>query len=222
MNFSLVIPAYNEELRISKTLTSYIDFFEIKKIEYEIIVVIDGTDNTEKIVKSFNNPKLVTLIFNKRLGKGGAVIEGFKVSKYDIIGFVDADSSITPYNYQKLFTYTKQYDCVIAVRTIRNRKLLSNGFNIIANILFDIGVSDTQCGAKIFSKSLLNKIIPIMRLNGFEFDVELLWLVKTHRYKIKTVDIEWQSINNSKFNFKYIPMMFFNIIKRKFLSCHHQ
>ena len=89
---SVVIPAYNEEKRIHRTLDSYAKFFSKKVKDFEIIVVLNNcNDNTLKIVKNFKNKKIKYLNFKEAIGKGGAILEGFKVAKGDLIGFVDAD-----------------------------------------------------------------------------------------------------------------------------------
>src|SRR3989344_661968 len=116
---SIVIPAYNEEKRITKTLDEYISYFNKKGINYEIIVVCDGcTDKTTDIVKKMGgkNKKIKLFECEKRLGKGGGVYYGFSMCNGDTIGFTDADNAVGPQEYEKLIKNLENTDCVIASR----------------------------------------------------------------------------------------------------------
>ena len=218
---SIIIPAYNEEFRIKKTLEDYIKAFP----KSEFIIVCDGTDRTAEIVKSFskNNIKIKVLVFNRRLGKGGAVYKGFDAAKGDTIGFTDSDESVKPSEYKKLLTYSKNYDCVIASRRVKGAKILNNRpwhivlasitFNKIVNILFNIDIKDTQCGAKVMKKEVYEKIKKEFVLNGFEFDVELLWRIKKAGFSIKEVPIKWAHDPHSKTMVTNHPNLLYQIIK---------
>src|SRR3989344_5442103 len=99
VKLSIVIPAYNEEKRIGRTLDNYLNFFSKKIRNFEIIVVLNGCkDNTFDIVKRFikKSNKIRYLIFKENIGKGGAIVEGFKTARGDLIGFVDADMATPP------------------------------------------------------------------------------------------------------------------------------
>src|SRR3989338_11050064 len=99
---SIVIPAYNEEKRISATVNSYKNYFKLILRNFEIIVVCDGcTDNTPNIVRkiALKNKKVRLLTFGYKLGKGGAIIRGFDASKGSIIGFTDADEAVSPTDF---------------------------------------------------------------------------------------------------------------------------
>src|SRR3989338_6373507 len=99
---SLIIPAYNEEKRIIPVINNFLNEFS----DIELIVVSNGSrDNTVNLVKSINNKKIKILDFKEKLGKGGAITEGFKAAKGDIIGFSDADQAVMPYDFKKLIRY---------------------------------------------------------------------------------------------------------------------
>ncbi len=219
---SIIIPAYNEEKRIAETLKDYIPY--AKKRSAEIIAVCDGTDATPKIVKRFRSVRLINVA--KKLGKGGGIFRGFKAAAGNILGFVDADNSITPDEFQKLVSeILSGYDCAVASRRIAGSKIIEHGnytkklgsiaINLIARRLFGIPVHDTQCGAKAFKKEAIDKILPKMRSTGFEFDVELLWRIKRAGYSIKEVPITWRAKENSKFSMLEAPKMLFNLIFRR-------
>src|SRR3989344_2149339 len=96
---SIIIPAYNEEKRISRTLEYYISFFSRNIKDFEIIVVLNGCkDHTLAIVKKFinKNKNVKYLDFKEAIGKGAAIVEGFKKARGDLVGFIDADMATLP------------------------------------------------------------------------------------------------------------------------------
>lgn len=219
---SIIVPAYNEERRIQNTLISYIDYFDC-----EIIVVCDGHDGTAEIVKNVSKkyPKIKLFEYISKLGKGGAIIEGFKKSSGDYIGFVDADESVLPDQFEILLNELENSDCAIGSRRIYGSQILrrqtlrreisSKIFNALSNGLFDLRIKDTQCGAKVFRRKVIDNVLPKLKSTGFEFDVELLWRIKKESFSIKEVPIIWRHTDKSSFSLKYAPAMFVNLIKRR-------
>jgi len=216
MRFSLVIPTYNEEKRVLPVLQNFTSFLNKKSRHHEIIVVNDGTDGTARIVRNFlkKNKGVILSNFKERLGKGGAIIEGFKKAKYPYVGYVDCDLSVKPEEFYELITALDIYSCVIGSRTIKAlvkkpwyRNILSRLFNLYVNLLFRLGIKDTQCGAKVFRKKIIDDILPEMKTRGFEFDAELLWRIKKEGYEIKEQPISFEHMPNSKFEIKKAPYM---------------
>ena len=223
---SIVIPAYNEELRIMKTLTEFYKYFT-KKYKTEIIVVCDGnTDRTQQIVEKFSKKhKAVKLLtFPNRLGKGGGILVGLKTARGNLIGYVDADSATLPEDYNHLIEALlgNDLDAAIASRYLPNskilikqpiyRKVLSRGWNLIVRIIFQIPFTDTQCGAKVFTSKALKSIIPKIKTSGFEFDVEILWRLHSAGFKVKEVPITWAHKEYSTFKILDITGMLFRLI----------
>ena len=102
---SLIIPAFNEEKRIEGTILSYLEYFSSEQNNFEIIVEMDGcTDGTEEVVRKLAKKyaNIIPIKFERRLGKGGGIVRGFQNAKGDIVGFVDADGSIKPEEFEKL------------------------------------------------------------------------------------------------------------------------
>lgn len=228
MKISIIIPAYNEEARITETVKAYAGFAREsrkKGRQIEMILVCDGcTDKTAKIAKRFKNVKV--LKFAGRLGKGGGVFAGFNSAHGDYLGFVDADNAITPQEYEKLISAVLSgSDCAIASRRIEGSRIVesrsfmqkfgSRALNSLARLLFGLDIHDTQCGAKIFKKEIVEKIHPAMRSSGFEFDIEMLWRIKKAGYSIKEVPITWRGKKDAKFSMLESPKMFFNLILRR-------
>lgn len=239
MKVSIIMPAYNEENRIGKTLDSYCSYFNklLKKersFNCDILVVINGTtDNTEGVVKEyknkFNNLNYLNL---KRGGKGFAITEGFKYSldkDYEVIGFVDADLATPPEEYLKLIKNIKNYDGVIADRYIKGseitprfsfrRVIVSRIFNLIVRLLFWLDYHDTQCGAKLFKRSTIEKIIKELTITQWAYDIDLLYSCKLHRFKIKSIPTKWREMEASTLNLgKASIQMLFAVMQLRVLK----
>jgi len=217
MKISLIIPAYNEEKRISSTLKEYGSFFKKKfKGDFEIIIIPNNcSDNTLEVVEEFSKNKKQIKVYNipYYVGKGGAVMKGFKLAKGDLIGFTDADNSTNPENFFKLYENILDAnkinaDGIIASRKIKGaiidppRNFGQNAssfiFNKIANLLFNLGFKDTQCGAKLFTKKTAEFLTRNYSEVGWGFDVDLLYLCKRKKLKIIEFPIKWKDAEGSK------------------------
>lgn len=230
ISVSIVIPAYNEEKRITNALTEHRAFMHRYYDDYEILVVCDGcTDRTPAIVRDFHEQDscIKLLEFPYKLGKGGGVLEGFKAARKKLVGFIDADDSIAPEDFDKLVrTVDGGADCAIASRHTQgakvfiqqplSRRIASRIFNLFVKIFFGLPFEDTQCGAKVVKKTVIDDVVPKMVSKGFEFDVELLWRIQKSGYVIREIPIAWRHTNDSTFGLKYAPQMFFNLLKVRF------
>lgn len=228
MEISIVIPAYNEERRIKQTLQKILKFFKKKNIEFEIIVVSDGSaDNTVKIVRSFKNKLIRIIDYKRNYGKGYCVRKGMLEAKGDIILFSDADLSTPIKEIDKFITYFDQgYDVVIGSRVLKDsdikirqpfyREWLGRIFNFVVQMIAIKGIKDTQCGFKAFTHSAAKKIFNLQKLNGFSFDVEALYIGEKLGYRIKEVGVTWVNSDSSKVNpLKDSIKMFKDVIKIK-------
>ena len=234
----IVIPAYNEEKRIGKTLERYSLFFEKarknKELDYEILVVINNTkDKTESIVKSFSKKNKRIIYLNLiRGGKGYAVVSGFADAlkrKNELIGFVDADLSTSPEEYLKLVKNISSYDGIIASRYIKgavlnppqtiSRVISSRIYNFYIRALLFFPYSDTQCGAKLFKRKTLEVILPSLTMSHWAFDVDLLYISKLNGFKIKEFPTYWSDKTHSTINFLTAgPMMALAILRLRLLN----
>ncbi|WOF15366.1 glycosyltransferase [Methanoplanus sp. FWC-SCC4] len=223
-NCTIVVPAYNEEKRILRFLDEALLFGG------RFIFVCDGTDKTDEIVKKFGeeNPGLKIKIIrsNTRLGKGGGIIEGIKAAETDYAGFVDADGSTSVSELKRLFSGLDRYDCVIgsrwlpeskvSVKQSLSRRIQSRIFNLAIRVLFSLPYRDTQCGAKVFRKKSLDRILPDVTSRGFEFDVEILWCMKKAGCKIHEVPISWNDMELSHVGGGDGIKMIYNLVKIRF------
>ena len=226
---SVIIPAYNEEKRIKNTLENYCKSFRNKNLEFEILVVLNACkDETFKIVKNsqkeFKEIKFMNL---DRGGKGFAIIEGFKDSlkrENNLIGFVDADMATSPEAFYDLVKNIKDYDGIIASRWKKDsiikteqsllRKITSRGFNFLIKSLLFLPYSDTQCGAKLFKRNVLKKVLEDIKVTKWAFDVDLLYLLKRNGFRIKEIPTIWEDKAGSKLNLIKVPFQMFSAIVR--------
>lgn len=235
---SIIIPAYNEEKRIGKTLEQNLKFFkEIKKkkiLDFEIIVVVNGSqDKTIEIVKNFAKKNKELKYLNlKRGAKGYAVIEGFKEalkSNSNLIGFKDADMATKPEAFYELIKNIGNADGIIASRYVKGsiinpkptleRIFASRIFNFMIKILLGLKFKDTQCGAKLFKRNALEKTIPKITFSQLAFDVDILYTMKKLGFKIKEIPTVWSDEEYSKVNFaKSGPKMALAVIRLRILN----
>ena len=219
---SIVIPAHNEAERIGKTLEEYLKVFK----DAEIIVVLNGcTDNTKEVVEKFD---VKILEFKEKLGKGGAIIEGFKVARGEILVFADADGSTPPEEVLKVVEHAKKHGAAIGSRWLKESKILvkqplsrriaSRAFNILVRIILGLKFKDTQCGCKAFKREIIEDIVEDIKTKNYAFDVELLYLLKKKGIKIVEIPITWINKKGSKLKLKDIFEMLFSIFKIRFRS----
>jgi len=207
---TIVMPAYNEEKRIGRTLEAYALYFDnvsrARGFSYEILVVINGTtDNTEGVVNEVQKKHGCIRVVNfERNGKGFAVIEGTKLAlegDANLIGFVDADMATGPEQFDRLIRGIKGRDGAIASRYVKEstvmpaftfrRAVVARVFNLIVRSLFLFPYSDTQCGAKLFSRRASEKIVEHVKMSRWAFDVEQLYCLGKFGYKVREVPTVW-------------------------------
>ncbi len=208
MNISVVIPAYNESKRISKSLLELEDYLKIIKCNYEIIVVNDGSkDNTSETVKALNIDKLKLIDYKPNKGKGYAVRKGMLEAEGDYILFMDADMA-TPIDQLPLFVEAldKGAQFAYGIRTYqkydnKKRFILGIGFVLLAHLLvLQSPVLDTQCGFKIFKKDAAKFIFNKMRINGGTFDIEMFYIAQKNNISGSFIPVRWIDVQGSTIN----------------------
>lgn len=228
MKLSVIIPAYNEEKRLPKTLKAVDEYLRNQNYDYEIIVVNDGSkDDTALVVKDFK-PQIVNLRLIDRKenkGKGYTVKEGMLNAKGDYRLFMDADNSTTIDQVEKMWPwFEKGYDIVIGSRDVKGaildppqpfyRRLVGEFFKYVRMIICDLWhLKDTQCGFKCFKKEVVETIFPKLRIERFAFDVEILLLAKMHGFKIKEIPVLWRNDPESKVKLKSAIKMGLDLFK---------
>jgi dolichyl-phosphate beta-glucosyltransferase len=209
MDISIVIPAYNEEKRIKKTLKKVAAFFDAQHLDYEIIVVSDGSkDKTCEVVENFGSRRVRIISVFLNHGKGFGVNRGMGNAKGEKILFIDADNSTPIEQFLDLDQYIDEYDIVIGSRYLHDSKIKlkqpwiriigSRIGNLLVQMMILPGFSDTQCGFKLFTKEAAKHIFPRQTVWRWGFDMEILYIAKKLKYKIKQVPVSWFNDERSK------------------------
>lgn len=217
MSLCIVIPAYNEQFRIEKTLAAYVAYFDARlspDFSYELLVVLNGcVDNTLAVVQTLQTHcSSIKIIDHKQAGKGLALIAGFKKALEDgatHIGFVDADMATQPQYFDDLLANVHGCDGVIASRYMKGAEVYPPRpplkrwgsrlvYEPLITALFGMRHYDYQCGAKVFKKEVIEKVVPYLTITQWAFDVELLYLCKKYGFVIKEVPTVWYDQADSK------------------------
>lgn len=211
---SVIVPAYNEEQRLPKMLDDTIEYLEKQTFKYEIIVVDDGSkDQTSNVVLKFSkqlgDDKIKLLKLKKNLGKGGAVRLGVLSSSGELVLFADADGATKFEDFKKLEQCLKQTESVaigsrahLEKESIASRSLfrtfLMYAFHFIVWFFTVRTVRDTQCGFKLFKRELAIKLFNLIHVEGWAFDVELIYLMEYLKINVNECAINWIEIEGSK------------------------
>ncbi len=212
MKLSIVIPAHNEEHRLPPMLEAYAAFFSDKYAnEAELIVVPNFCDDCTvevacdvasryPVVKVLGDPGFV--------GKGGAVMCGAEVAEGDLIGFVDADGATSPEAFDDLVQNISMDGCIIASRWMKgstmtpkqpvSRRVASRCFNLMVRVLFGLKLIDTQCGAKLFRREVIQPVMRNLGVTCWAFDVDMLFQTKRLGASIREIPTVWHDQAGSK------------------------
>jgi len=224
MHLSVVIPAYNEEKRISKTLKSIDEYLRKQEYLYEILVISDGSkDNTAKVVNDLiSEIKNLRVIDNKQnKGKGYVVRQGIMAASGRYRLFTDADNSTSIDQVEKMWPLLeKGVDIVIGSRDLKDSVLdppqpflrgfiLGEGFKLFRKLVIGLwSIEDTQCGFKCFSDKMVEKVFPKC--------VMILIVAKKKGYKIKEIPVCWKNDLSSTVKASSMIKMAIDMFKIKF------
>ncbi len=206
---SVVIPAYNEERRLPHYLPDVVAFGEALSGGTEVLVVDDGsTDGTVPYVESVAacHPGVRLLRQPANQGKGAAVCRGMMEARGRYVLFADADGATPIREASKLISVARAgIEVVIASRKAGGRVdrsylrgLMGAVFYRLTNLLAVPGVTDTQCGFKLFRRLAARRLFPLVREQGWAFDVEVLFLAQKYGLAIAEVPVDWTAVEGSK------------------------
>lgn len=230
LRLSVIVPAYNEALRIESTLNRLKDYLGAQDYLFEIIVSDDGSsDDTieiaERILKGVPH-KILTVPKNR--GKGHAVKTGMLEASGTYVLFSDADLSTPIEEIERVFPEFETHDIVIGSRALREsrlikrqpiwREIMGKVFNKLARSLTFKGINDSQCGFKCFKSKASRDLFSRQRLDGFSFDVEIVYLAQKSGYSIKELPVAW--VNSPESRVQAIRdsfLMFADLIKIRWL-----
>jgi glycosyltransferase involved in cell wall biosynthesis len=223
---SIIIPAYNEEIRLPISLNKVISFVETQSYDYEILIVENGSrDRTLEIARDFENRyPFVHALSEERAGKGLAVRRGMLEARGDYRFIADADLSM-PINEITFFLPpgAPEYDIAIASREApgaerigepAHRHWIGRMFNLLVRLITLPGIQDTQCGFKCFKSNVAEELFQEQTLEGWTFDVEILYIARKRGYRIIEIPINWYFNPGSRVNiFRDSVAMFLDLIR---------
>lgn len=195
---SVIMPAFNEEEHIARSIAGIRQQFEAVCEDYEIIVVDDGsTDDTRRVVEYLSHDRTVIIGYERNQGKGRALQLGFHRVTGQFSFLVDSDSEIQPIELETFIKALKSADIVIGskrhpksvVSTPIIRRFLSLGFNVLERLLTGVRATDTQAGLKAARSVALYRILPLLSVKRYAFDAELLAVASLLNLRIRELPV---------------------------------
>lgn len=210
VELSIIVPAFNEEKNIVRTVRALGSWLKDMPGSHEIIIVDDGsTDRTAELVRSIAREYGVTLLHeNTNHGKGYAVSKGMLAAHGQYMFFMDADLSYPVESVDRMLPHLQSgYDIVIGSRALHESRMVvrpplrryiaGRAYSLMIQAILLPGIPDTQCGLKGFTRVAARDLFPRLTLKGFAFDVELLYLTRQLGYRLKTVPVELTFVNST-------------------------
>lgn len=222
---SIVVPAYNEQRRIKQTIVTLQRYLRDRYPMYELIIVDDGsTDSTYRVAKRHANKHTRVIRYNQNRGKGHAVRTGMLLAQHDYVLFSDADLSTPIEELDKFIPLLDRHDFLIASRDCPGsqriedqsmlRKLMGRTFNLAVRLIVGCNVIDSQCGFKVFKRSVARELFTRQTFDRFAFDVELLHIASQLGFTFKEVPVIWKNDERSTVRpIRDSLLMFLDIVK---------
>jgi dolichyl-phosphate beta-glucosyltransferase len=200
---SVVVPAYNEALRILPTIGAIATHMSSRSEPWELIVADDGSsDDTVELLNNLGLVNMQVLVAVANGGKGSAVRRGVEASLGEYILFADADQSTPIEQFDMLLgrLIDGDYDIAVGSRADLSasetkksvfRRIATTGLRVVVKVGFGIKIRDTQCGFKLFRADIARDLFARQRIRGFSFDLELLYLAQKKGYRTLEIPVEW-------------------------------
>ena len=219
---SIVIPAYNEERRIGPTLTAVLAYAAAAPRPIEIIVVDDGSsDATARVAREAlgARPDTSVLVNDANRGKGYSIRRGVLAARGQLALVSDADLSTPIDEAERLMTHltAQGRGLVIGSRALRDsrvevhqnpaRELMGKVFNRIVRLMTGLPFHDTQCGFKLMTRADVAPIFEKARIDGFSYDVELIYVASRRGIPVKEVGVTWRNAPGSKVGMLSDPIL---------------
>ena len=219
-SLSVILPLYNEEMRIKKILNKKILFIKKNKINFKDFVFVDdgSNDNSFKLINEFinKNRSLTKTSFKviklrKNIGKGGALKKGVRICSCDWILTSDIDFSVSLFeldnwlkkkyieNSIKVYFGSRSHNKSL-VKSKFYRKFVGILMRVLISFILGIKISDTQCGYKLYKKNIAKNLFSKLKFLGYEHDIEIVLLLKKQNIKIKELPVSWKHVDHSKVN----------------------
>ncbi len=212
---SIIIPAFEEEERLGKSVRQILAYIQNEKLNAELIVVDDGSQDktaeiAEKSCAEFPEIQTKVIRYEKNRGKGFAVKTGLLAARADIALFSDADLSTPIEELPKLVEPIQKgvYDLTFGSRAL-DRSLIGEHqpwrreqggkvMNLIIKMMSGLTFSDTQCGFKAFNLKKFRPLLEMMQIDRFGFDVEFLFVADFNKLSLKEIPVRWNNVEGSK------------------------
>ncbi len=227
---SIIIPAYNEEARLGKTIDEILNYIKAENLDAEVIVVDDGSsDSTVEVAKkTFEKHSQIqtdAIRYEQNRGKGYAVKTGLKAAKGKIALFSDADLSTPIEELPKLIKPIQKgdFDITLGSRAL-DRSLIGERqpwrreqggkvFNLFVRTLTGLPFWDTQCGFKAFNMEKFRPLLEVMQIEKFGFDVEFLYVAHHAGLRLKEIPVRWNNDDRTKVNIFRDSLRMFNEVR---------
>jgi dolichyl-phosphate beta-glucosyltransferase len=209
---SLIIPAYNEVTGIRTTILEALNYFESRHQACEVIVSADGNDGTREAARALAAERGGIRVIGEpeRRGKGRGIREGVRLATGDTIGFIDADNKTPITEFDRIErSLADGCDVVIGSRALPSsriekrqplyRRWGSRGFGLFMHLCVGLDdIVDTQCGFKFFRGDVARDLFSTQQIDGYMFDVEILYLARQRAYRIDQVPVRWRDDGDSR------------------------
>jgi len=210
IELSVVVPAYNEEARLEPGLRQALDYLARRGAPYELLVVDDGSrDGTSRVAATFAGEGVRVLRHERNRGKGAAVRTGLLASRGRKVLVSDADFSTPIEEVEKLERFLQDgtplvigsrglADSQVRQRQPFYREMMGKTFNRLIRLFGVRGIRDTQCGFKLARGDEGRRLAAELKIDGFAYDVELIWLARRRGYRVAEVGVIWVNSPDSR------------------------
>ncbi len=214
IQLSIVIPAYNEQARLPRTVLEAIHWCTSQDLNFELILADDGSrDETLALARLFEESDVrIRVLACPHMGKGATVRMGILNARGESVLFMDADGATPMSEIPKLRAAIEAgYDLAIGSRVVQapgqvevkttfHRKAIGRVFAFFVNLFAIEGIADTQCGFKMFRRGAARAIFSRQKMVGFAFDVEILFIARRLSLSVAEIPVNWVAQPGSKVN----------------------
>ena len=206
----IVVPVYNEEKILEKSISTLTDFLK-KNFKHDWQIIIADNASIDKTLEIANNLskkyKKVKVLHLDQKGRGRALRAAWTQSKADIVSYMDVDLSTDLTFFPLMIDSLLQgYDVATGSRLMKGaeikrslkREILSRGYNVLVRLILGVNYKDSQCGFKAVTREIVDKIVPEVKDNAWFFDSELLFRAHKRGYKIKEIPVKWIEDEDSR------------------------
>jgi dolichyl-phosphate beta-glucosyltransferase len=211
VELSVVVPCFNEESRLPGSVAAAVPYLDACVRDYELILVDDGScDRTLQLIRELErtNPRVRGVVLPRNRGKGRAVVQGVAVSTGNLVLVSDADFS-TPIEELPKLEAAIAAGAAVAIGSRAapgareldqpiHRRAMGKVFNLLVQALLLPGLWDTQCGFKLFRGPVARELFAKLRVDGFAFDVEVLYLARRSGREVSEVPVRWINSNTTR------------------------